>query len=84
MTRPYTRACRQTNFSEGGFVNKVTFLFFSFLLLFFSLPSLFSFLTFFALLSFFQVGPWPLFFCFFFLGGGLYHSLYTGEMGSQC
>ena len=86
MTRPYTRACRQTNFSEGGFVNKVPFLFFSFLLLFIFLPSLFSFLTVFALLSFFQVGPWPLFFFFFFFwgGGGVYHSLYTGEMGSQC
>ena len=34
MTRPYTRACRQTNFSEGGFVNKVPFLFYFFLFLF--------------------------------------------------
>ena len=28
MTRPSTRACRQTNSSEGGFVRKVPFLFF--------------------------------------------------------
>ena len=41
MTRPYTRACRQTNFSEGEFVNKVPFYFFLFFLFF--LPSLFSF-----------------------------------------
>ena len=41
MTRPYTRACRQTNFSKGGFVNKVPFLFFFFYFFFF--PSLFTF-----------------------------------------
>ena len=48
MTRPYTRACRQTNFSKGGFVNKVPFLFYFFLYFFYllSLP----FLTFFTLL----------------------------------
>ena len=40
MTSPYTRACRQTNLSEGGFVNKVPFLLF-FLFYFFFLPSLF-------------------------------------------
>ena len=47
MTRPYTRACRQTNISEGGFVNKVPFLFFFFLFFLFLFPtfSLF-FLTF--------------------------------------
>ena len=28
MTSPFTRACRQTNFSEGGFVRKVPFSFF--------------------------------------------------------
>ena len=41
MTRPYTRACRQTNFSEGGFVHKVPFLFIFFFIYFF--PSLFTF-----------------------------------------
>ena len=36
MTSPYERACRQTNFSEGGFVRKVPFLFFpTFFILFF-------------------------------------------------
>ena len=71
MTRPYTRACHQTNFSAGEFVSKVPFLLFFFLSFSFFLP--FLFLTFFALLSFFQVGPWP-------VGGP---SDYTGEMGSQ-
>ena len=56
MTRPYTRACRQTNFSEGGFVNKVPFLFL-FLFLFFFLLS-FLFLVFFSPFVLFQVGPW--------------------------
>ena len=60
MTRPYTRACRQTNFSEGGFVNKVPFLFFFifflFLFLFFLLS--FLFLVFFCPFVLFQVGPW--------------------------
>ena len=28
MTSPYRRACRQTNFSEGGFIRKVPFLFY--------------------------------------------------------
>ena len=42
MTRPYTRACRQTNFSEGGFVNYVPFLLFFFYFVFFFLPSFFS------------------------------------------
>ena len=32
MTRPYKRACHQTNFSKGGFVKKDSF---SFFLLFF-------------------------------------------------
>ena len=73
MTRPYTRSCRQTNFSEGEFVNKVPFLLFFFNFLF--LLSLFSVSNvFFALLSFFQVGPWP-------IGSP---PDYTGEMGSQC
>ena len=60
MTRPYTRACRQTNFSDGGFVNKVPFLFYFFhFFLFFFLHSL-LFLTFFFFCPFvlFQVGPW--------------------------
>ena len=54
MTSPYRRACRQTNFSEGGFVRKVPFLFF--------LTFLFYFLFFLpiALSSFFYyVGSWP-------------------------
>ena len=58
MTRPYTRACRQTNFSEVGFVNKVPFLLFLlFFFFFFFLLSFFS--NVFALCHFFQVGPWP-------------------------
>ena len=52
MTRPYTRACRQTNFSEGGFVNKVPFLFNFFYLCFFLLSLRFLTVFFFALLSF--------------------------------
>ena len=73
MTRPYTRACRQTNFSEGGFVNKVPFLLF-FLFFSFSFSYLLSFfLTFLSFVIFFQVGPWP-------VGGP---SDYTGEMGTQ-
>ena len=74
MTRPYTRACRQTNFSEGGFVNKVPFLFFFFSFFSFSFSYLLSFFSnVFALCHFFQVGPWP-------VGGP---SDYTGEMGTQ-
>ena len=58
MTRPYTRACRQTNFSEGGFVNKVPFLFYFFYFFFF-FPSLFSLSSvFFPPFALFQVGPW--------------------------
>ena len=73
MTRPYTRSCRQTNFSEGEFVNKVPFLLF--FLISYSYFLSFLFLTFFfALLSFFQVGPWP-------IGSP---PDYTGEIGSQC
>ena len=46
MTSPYTRACRQTNFSEGGFVRKVPFSFFIFLHFFlFSLLPFFKFLA---------------------------------------
>ena len=57
MTRPYTRACRQTNFSEGGFVNKDPFLFFVFYFFFFLLSLLF--LTFFFCpFVIFQVSPW--------------------------
>ena len=56
MTRPYTRACRQTNFFEGGFVNKVPFLFL-FLFLFFLLSFLFL-VFFFCPFVLFQVGPW--------------------------
>ena len=51
MTRPYTRTCRQTNFSEREFVNKVPFLYI-FYFFFFFLPSLFSVSNDFALLSF--------------------------------
>ena len=72
MTRPYTRACRQTNFSEGEFVNKVPFLlfffYFFFLLSLFSVSNVLS-----AILSFFQVGPWPIW----------SPPDYTGENGSQ-
>ena len=39
MTRPYKRACHQTNFSEGEFVKKDPFSFFDFFFLIF--PSLF-------------------------------------------
>ena len=75
MTSPYTRACRQTNFSEGGFVCKVPFLLF-FYFFFFFLPSLFSGSKFFLpFLSFFQVGPWP--------RGRGGPSDCTGEIGSQ-
>ena len=55
------RSCHQTNFSEGGFVNKVPFLFYFFN--FFFLLSLFSVSNAFALLSFFQKVPCP-------IGGG--------------
>ena len=73
MTRPYTRACRQTNFSEGGFVNKVPFLFNFFYLCFFLLSL--RFLTvFFCPFVLFQVGPWS-------VGGD--PSDYTGAMGSR-
>ena len=59
MTRPYTRACRQTNFSEGGFVNKVPFLFYFFFISFSFFPSLFSLSSvFFCPFVLFQVGPW--------------------------
>ena len=59
MTRPYTRACRQTNFSDGGFVNKVPFLFYFFYFFLF-FPSLFTFsnVFFFCPFVLFQVGPW--------------------------
>ena len=49
MTRPYKRACHQTNFSEGGFVKKDPLSFFVF---FFKLSLPFSlgfFLAFFSL-----------------------------------
>ena len=63
MTRPYTRACRQTNFSKGGFVNKVPFLFLFFYFFFFLLSLLF--LTFFFFFFFcpfviFQVSHWSI------------------------
>ena len=35
MTRPYKRACHQTNFSKGGFVKKESFSFFHFLFKFY-------------------------------------------------
>ena len=71
MTRPYTRACRQTNFSEGGFVNKVPFLFF-YIFSFCYLLSV-SFLNFLSFCPFFKWVHGQ-------LGGP---SDYTGEMGSQ-
>ena len=37
MTRPYKRACLQTNFSKGGFVKKDFFSFFHFFLIFSSI-----------------------------------------------
>ena len=72
MTSPYTRACRQTNFSEGGFVCKVPFLLF-----FISFSYLLSFLV----LSFFALFV-------LFLSGSMAKgeggpSDYTGEIGSQ-
>ena len=78
MTRPYTRACRQTNFSEGGFLNLVPFLFFFFLFLTFSLLFLTFFFHFCPLIL---MGPWPISMCV--CGGGC-PSDNTGEMGSQC
>ena len=69
MTRPYTRACRQTNFSEGEFVNKVPFLLISFLS--FSFSYLFSNVFFpFVLFSSGSLASW-------------HPSDYTGKMGSQ-
>ena len=57
MTRPYARAFRQTNFSEGGFANRVPFLFFFFFPLFLFFLS-FS-LDFSNVFDPFQVFPWP-------------------------
>ena len=72
MTRPYTRACRQTNFSEGGFVNKVPFLIF---ISFSFFPSLFSLSSVFFL----PFCPFP--------SGSMVSwgdpSDYTGETGSR-
>ena len=70
MTRPYTRACRQTNFSEGGFVNKVPFLLFFF---FYS----FSFSYLLSLFSNVFV------LCHFFSSVSMASGGYTGEMGTQ-
>ena len=71
MTSPYTRACRQTNFSDGEFVCKVPFFYFFFL------PSLLSVSFFCPFCPFFQVGAWP-------RGrGGGGPSDYTGEIGGQ-
>ena len=56
MTRPYTRACRQTNFSEGGIVNKVPFLFFFFFFSFSFSYLLSFFLTFLSFVIFFSSG----------------------------
>ena len=58
MTRPYTRACRQTNFYEGEFVNKVPFLLFFFISFSFSYLLSFLFLTFLPFCPFFKRGPW--------------------------
>ena len=77
MTRPYTRACRQTNFSEGAFVNKVPFpLFFFFISFSFSYLLSFLFLTFLPFSPFFAIGVHGP------LGGGG-PSDYTGEIGRQ-
>ena len=44
MTRPYKKACHQTNFSKGGFVKKDSFFFFLFFSFFlFSLPFFYGF-----------------------------------------
>ena len=72
MTSPYTRACLQTNFSEGGFVKKVPFLFFFFISFSFSYLLSFLFLTFFVPVLF-SSGSMA-------RGGP---SDYTGGMGSQ-
>ena len=56
MTRPYTRACRKTNFSEGAFVNKVPFPLFFFNFFSFFLPSLFSVSNFLPFSPFLQLG----------------------------
>ena len=71
MTSPYTRACPQTNFSEGGFVKKdpLSFFFISFS---FSYLLSFLFLTCFVPVLF-SSGSMA-------KGGP---SDYTGEMGSQ-
>ena len=73
MTRPYTRACRQTNFSEGGFVNKVPFLFD-----FFFISFSFFLLSFLFLVFFLPFCPFP--------SGSMVSwgdpSDYTGETGS--
>ena len=58
MTRPYKRACHQTNFSEGGFVKKDPFSFFDFFFKF-SLPfSLGIFLAFFSMHFLRRGGSW--------------------------
>ena len=73
MTRPYTRACCQTNFSEGGFVNKVPFLFY-----FFFISFSFFLLSFLFLVFFLPFCPFP--------SGSMVSwgdpSDYTGETGS--
>ena len=80
MTRPYTRACRQTNFR--GRIRKVSPLSF-FIFLSFSYIFSFLFLTFllFVLFSSGSMAIWV-------LGGGGGgqggQSDYTGEMVSQC
>ena len=51
MTRPYKRACHQTNFSEGGFVKKDPL----------------SFFRFFFFLNFPFPFPWAFFLAFFSL-----------------
>ena len=65
------RSCRQTNFSEGGFVNKVPFIFF----ISFSYFLSFLFLTLLPFCPFFKRFHAQ-------LGGGGCSDL-TGEMGSQ-
>ena len=76
MTSSYTRACLQTNFSEGGFVKKVPFLFFFFFTSFsFSYLLSFLFHTFFVPVLF-SSGSMA-------RGGVGVHLITRGGMGSQ-
>ena len=76
MTRPYTRVCHQTNFSEGGLVNEVPFLF-----TFFFISFSFSYLLSLLFLTFSSLFPFSSRSMASCGGGG--QSCYTGEMCSQ-